>query len=218
MTSWRLLLGTSTPIACAGDGGEDADVGAGHRVGDVLVQAGDPGDLHARAELELVAGDGGADDHADEAGLDVVLGQRGLEAAAGLLDQSPVHVLLAHALQQAGGRQLPGPAGRPGGRVDLVGRDLGSPAARSVPGSVRSMTSSGSGSGSGSVEALGLLVEEAALDLGLGLRRALAVDPEQGAEAVAQAAGHRRHPGAGLATPGVDRRPGAQHEAEHVRW
>ena len=41
----------------AGDRRQDADVGRGHRVGDVLVEAGDAGDLDARAELELVAGD-----------------------------------------------------------------------------------------------------------------------------------------------------------------
>ena len=41
------------------------------------------------AELELVAGDGRADDHADEPGLDAVLGERGLERAAALLDQRP---------------------------------------------------------------------------------------------------------------------------------
>ena len=41
----------------ARDGGQDADVGRGHGVGDVLVEARDPGHLHAGAELELVAGD-----------------------------------------------------------------------------------------------------------------------------------------------------------------
>src|SRR4029079_12698308 len=49
-----------------GDRGQDAHVGGRHRVGDVLVQAGDPGDLHAGTELELVAGDGGTDHHADQ--------------------------------------------------------------------------------------------------------------------------------------------------------
>ena len=50
----------------ARDRGQDADVGRRHRVGDVLVEARDAGDLHAGAELELVAGDRRADDHADE--------------------------------------------------------------------------------------------------------------------------------------------------------
>ena len=57
----------------AGDRGEDADVGGRHGVGDVALQAGDPGDLDAGAELELVAGDGGADGHADERRVDAVL-------------------------------------------------------------------------------------------------------------------------------------------------
>ena len=71
----------------ARDGGQDAHVGGGHGVGDVLVEAGDPGHLHARAQLELVAGDGGADHHADQPGLHAVLGQGVLEGAAGLLDR-----------------------------------------------------------------------------------------------------------------------------------
>ena len=70
-------LGTSTPIACLpGIGARMRTSGGGHGVGDVLVQAGDPGDLDARPELQLVAGDGRADGHADEAGLDAVLGER----------------------------------------------------------------------------------------------------------------------------------------------
>ena len=57
----------------AGDGGQDAHVDARpSRRRCRVVQAGDPGDLHARAELELVAGDGRADGHADEPGLDAV--------------------------------------------------------------------------------------------------------------------------------------------------
>ena len=70
-------------MACLpGMGARMRTSGDGHGVGDVLVQAGDPGDLHAGAELELVAGDGRADDHADEAGLHAVLGEGGLERAA----------------------------------------------------------------------------------------------------------------------------------------
>ena len=73
-TSWRCVVRhLDADRLTAGDRGEDAHVGRRHRVGDVLVEARDPGDLHAGAELELVAGDGRADGHADEAGLDAVL-------------------------------------------------------------------------------------------------------------------------------------------------
>lgn len=60
----------------AGDRSEDPHVGRRHRVGDVLVERGDPGDLDAGPELQLVAGDRGADGHADDTGLHAVLGQR----------------------------------------------------------------------------------------------------------------------------------------------
>ena len=80
VTSWRWLFGTSTPIAdCAGDRGEDPDVGRRHRVRDVVAERGDPVDLDAGRELELVAGDGRADRHADEPGVDAVLVDRRLE-------------------------------------------------------------------------------------------------------------------------------------------
>ena len=59
-----------------------------------LLQAGDAGHLHARPELELVAGDGRADGHADEPGLDAVLGQRVLEHAGRVSSTSaPVDLL-----------------------------------------------------------------------------------------------------------------------------
>ena len=74
----------------AGDRGEDADVGRRHRVGDVLVARRELLDLHARRQLELVAGDGRADDHARQAGLDLVLGEGRLEQVAAGLDGGPV--------------------------------------------------------------------------------------------------------------------------------
>ena len=49
----------------AGDGGKDPDVGGGQGVGDVLVEAGDPGDLDPLAQLEGVAGNGRAYGHLD---------------------------------------------------------------------------------------------------------------------------------------------------------
>ena len=85
------------------------------------MQAGDPGDLHARAELELVAGDGRADDHADEPGLDAVLGQRALEGAALLLDELTIDLLGLAAIEQLAARQLPR---RPLGRGAEIDREL----------------------------------------------------------------------------------------------
>ena len=59
------------------------------------------------AELELVAGDGRADGHADEPGVDAVVRERGLEDAAALLDEAAVGLLAAPPLQHVGRRQLP---------------------------------------------------------------------------------------------------------------
>ncbi len=58
---------------------QDADVDGRHRVGDVLLQARDPGDLHAGPELELVAGDRRTDGHAEQRGLDAVRRERLLQ-------------------------------------------------------------------------------------------------------------------------------------------
>ena len=49
----------------AGDGREDSHIGRGHGVGDVFVETGETGDFGAFGQLQLVASDGGADDHAD---------------------------------------------------------------------------------------------------------------------------------------------------------
>ena len=59
----------------AGDRRQDAHVRGGHRVGDVAVEAGDPRHLHTGAELQLVAGDGGADGLAHQPGLHPVGGE-----------------------------------------------------------------------------------------------------------------------------------------------
>ena len=107
----------------ARDGRQDAHVGRRHRVGDVLREAGDPVDLHARAELELVAGDGRADGGADEAGLHAVGGEGQLEGAAELLDHALVDLLVGAALQQRQRRQLP--LARLGGRAEVDGQLVG---------------------------------------------------------------------------------------------
>ena len=100
----------------AGDGRQDADVGRRHGVGDVLVQVGDPGHLHARAQRQLVAGDGGADGHAHQAGVDPVGGQGPLQGPALGLDQGVVDLLGLAPLEQGEGRQLPGARARRPGR------------------------------------------------------------------------------------------------------
>ena len=52
---------------------QDAHVGAGHRVGDVLLQVGDLLDLDARAKLHLIHGDGWSAQEADDLRIDVEL-------------------------------------------------------------------------------------------------------------------------------------------------
>ena len=54
------------------NGSENSNVGGRHGVGDVAVETGDPGDLDTRAQLELVARDGGTDRLAEQVGLDTV--------------------------------------------------------------------------------------------------------------------------------------------------
>ncbi len=86
---------------------QDAHVGRGHRVRDVLVEACHAGDLHAGGELELVARDGGADGHPHEARLDTVGGERGFEDAARLFHEPFVDLLSRAAGEQAQRGQLP---------------------------------------------------------------------------------------------------------------
>ncbi len=64
----------------AGDRGEDADVGRGQRVGEVVLELGDLGDLDAGREAQLVAGDVRPGDHADHLRLDAEVAER-LDAA-----------------------------------------------------------------------------------------------------------------------------------------
>ena len=66
----------------AGDGGEDPDLVGCHRVGDVVGQAGDLAHLDGRAELHLVAGDGGAARVAGDARVDLELAQHVRRAGA----------------------------------------------------------------------------------------------------------------------------------------
>ena len=89
------------------DRGQDPDVGGRHRVGDVLLQGGDPSDLDARAELELVAGDRRADRHADQHRVDAVLLERLLQRLPAPLDLGAVDRLLGGAGEVRQRRQRP---------------------------------------------------------------------------------------------------------------
>ncbi len=101
--------------AATGDRGEDAHVGGRHRIGEVVGEAGDPVDLHPGCELELVAGHGRADGHADQVGVDAVLVERLFEHRAGLLGDAPVGFRLGASSQDRGRRQRPPAAlGAPG--------------------------------------------------------------------------------------------------------
>ena len=88
-----------TDRRATGDRRQDADIGGGHRVRDVFLEAGDLSDLDARPELEFVPGHRRPDGHADQFGLDVVLGERLLERLAAPLDLGHVDRLLPGLLQ-----------------------------------------------------------------------------------------------------------------------
>ena len=94
---------------------EDAHVERRQRVLDVVAEPGDAVHLHARPELELVSRDGRPDGRADEPGFHAVVRERGLEDAAGLVDEPVVGLLVAATLQEVRGRELP--VTRTGGRV-----------------------------------------------------------------------------------------------------
>ena len=155
-------------MACLpGMGARMRTSGAGHGVGDVLVQAGDPGHLHARAELELVAGDGGADDHADQAGLRRRArpgrprgAGRSPRPAGGRRPACPMRS------SSAGGRQLPRAPRGVAGRAAVVEDDLG--LVRDRFGQVQDLVVV-VGQDHGLVVGVGILVEETAfVDRGLG--------------------------------------------------
>ena len=84
----------------SGDRGQDADVGRGHGVGDVLVERRDARHLDAGAELELEARDRRADGVADEGRVDTVGAERLDQFGAQVLDSAAVLPLLLGAQQQ----------------------------------------------------------------------------------------------------------------------
>jgi hypothetical protein len=88
----------------AGDRGEDADVRGGQRVGEVVLELGDLGDLDAGREAQLVAGDVRARDHADDARLDPEVPQRLDQLGGDLLLPGGVRPvgLRARALEEGG--------------------------------------------------------------------------------------------------------------------
>ena len=67
----------------SGDRSEDADLGRGQRVGEVVLERRDLRDLRARRELELVAGHARAGDLAEDARVDPELRQRPHEQLGG---------------------------------------------------------------------------------------------------------------------------------------
>ena len=76
-TRRRRWFGTSTPDRLLPrDGGEDADVGGGERVGEVVLELGHLRDLGPGGELELVTAHVRAADRAQQAGLDPEVAQR----------------------------------------------------------------------------------------------------------------------------------------------
>ena len=120
--------------ALARDRAEDAHLGALHRVGDVAGQVGDPLDLDARAELDLVAGDGRAAVEAGDRAVDVELGehllQRGDHLVVGL-GVLQVRGALRQDRSASGSVYRPGAAGR--ARAGSAGRSAAGPARRLRP-------------------------------------------------------------------------------------
>ncbi len=98
---------------------QDPHVGRRHRIGDVLVEAGDPGDFHAGAELEFVAGDRRTHGHADNRRLDSVGGKRVLERSPACLEHPAVDLHRLGFLQQRHRRKPPRAATLGGTKVDL---------------------------------------------------------------------------------------------------
>ena len=88
-----------------GIGRQDPHVGGRHGVGDVVRQAGDPGDLDAGSQLDLVPGHGRSGDDADETGVDTVLVQRLLELGACLLEDLAVLAGCLAELEEVDGRE-----------------------------------------------------------------------------------------------------------------
>ena len=90
-----------------GDRGEDAHVDRRHCVGDVLLQAGDPGDLDAGAEFEFVSGDRRADRHAEQRRFDTVRCERLVQHSATCLDRLAIDRLLSGPFEERHRRQHP---------------------------------------------------------------------------------------------------------------
>ena len=103
---------------------------ARHRVGDLLGEARDLVDLHAGRELELVAGDGGADGRAEQAGVDAELAHRRLEHLAALLDECGSTSLDSLRFRTLAGGQLPRALAVTGREVDLELLALVAPSTR----------------------------------------------------------------------------------------
>ena len=122
---WQLVGHLHPDGLLAGDRSQDADVGRGERVGDVVLELGDLRDLGAGREPQLVARDARAGDAADDLCLDAEVAQRldqrlgdlvlvggvGALALAGLAQQLRVGQPVAAALGLGHRRS----AARPGG-------------------------------------------------------------------------------------------------------
>ena len=118
----------------AGDRREDADVRGGQRVGEVVLELGDLGDLDPRREAQLVARDVRSGDHADDARLHAEVPER-LEQLRGdalLAGGVGSRRLRRRALEEARARHRPGEVGGVGDlapeaplRGELVRIDVG---------------------------------------------------------------------------------------------
>ena len=160
----------------ARDRRQDADVGRGQRVREVVLELRDLADLDARREPQLVAGDVRAGDHPDHARLDVEVPERLDQLRGDLLLTGRVGArgVLGRARERGRVRELPDEVGRVGDvaavaalRRELLGRDrLRGPALDAVLVLGRVLGEPGSASGSGRCDSSC----RARHGLGLGLR------------------------------------------------
>ena len=132
----------------AGDRRQDADVGRGQRVGEVVLELGDLADLDAGRQPQLVAGDVRARDHPDHARLDVEVPERLDQLRGDLLLPGGVgpRGLLGRARELGRVRELPDEVGRVGdlAAVAALGRELSGSTGSDGPRVTPSSSSTGS--------------------------------------------------------------------------
>ena len=166
----------------AGDRRQDADVGGGQRVGQVVLELGDLGHLDPGRQADLVAGDVRAGDPADHLGLDPEVAERLEQRAA---RPAPARRCRAWPPRRSSGSGSAAPGTRQHevgvvgdrGAVAALRREVLGVDARRRPAPPAPSSSSGSARSSGSELGLGGVLE---LELGASARRRRSAAPRRG--------------------------------------